>query len=144
MKRSSDYLRDALEAMGDISQNQKAKKLGISSGGMSMYLSGERIMDNYACMMVAQVLGLEGIEVIAAAQMEREKSEERRAFWEELRKKLGVLGLAGWVAGAALLAHPEAAKAIGINDLSNIDNLYYVKSCQSNYGQDCAGKFLRD
>ncbi|WP_052717348.1 DUF3693 domain-containing protein [Chromobacterium vaccinii] len=129
MRLSGDYLREALEKMGDKSQNMKAKELMLKGNTLSQYMTGERLMDNFACMKVAQVLGIDGMEIIAAVQMEREKSEERRAFWEELRKKLGVLGLAGWVAGAALLAHPEIAKAIEINGLHNIDNLYYVKSC---------------
>ncbi|WP_052877918.1 hypothetical protein [Chromobacterium subtsugae] len=96
MKLSSDYLRDALEKMGDKSQNKKAEELMLKGNTLSQYMTGERIMDDFACIMVAKVLGIDGMEVIAAAQMEREKNDERRAIWEDFRKKLGVkLGTAG-------------------------------------------------
>ncbi|MEO4030537.1 hypothetical protein ABH313_21125 [Chromobacterium vaccinii] len=147
MKLSVDYLQDAIEKLGDMSQNKKAEKMGLNGNTLSQYMTGTRIMDDYACIMVAQVLGIDGMEVIAAAQMEREKNLDKKAFWEDFRKKLGVklgiVGLAVALMMGSLTPDRAYAKTLHIDSLL-MTNLYYVKSCQSNYGQDCSGKFLRD
>lgn len=103
MRLSADYLKEALEKMGDISQNKKAEKLGLSGPAMSQYMTGARTMDDFACIMVAKVLGIDGMIVIAAAQMEREKNQARKDVWEDLLKKMGALVLA-WMAAGAMLA----------------------------------------
>lgn len=116
MRKSADYLREALEKMGDVSQNKKAAALGVSSGGMSLYLSGERIMDDFACIMVAKVLGIDGMIVIAAAQMEREKNQARKEVWEDLLKKMGALVLA-WMTAGAMLAGSLSSDSTSANGM---------------------------
>ncbi|MEN6079447.1 hypothetical protein [Chromobacterium piscinae] len=115
MKQSSEFLKDAIEMLGEENDSKAAARLKIAKSTLSLYLSGTRIMDDFACVMVAEALGIDAMKVIAAAQMEREKNQERREVWENLRKKIGALGLAGWVAGAALLLHPDLARADGIH-----------------------------
>ncbi|MGY8624416.1 hypothetical protein [Chromobacterium violaceum] len=126
MKLSGDYLREALEKMGDKSQNKKAEELMLKGNTLSQYMTGERIMDDFACIMVAKILEIDGMEVIAAAQMEREKNTERRAVWEDFRKKLGVkLGITGL--GMALIVGsltPSNAYASGIH----ANTIYCVES----------------
>ncbi|MCP1290339.1 hypothetical protein NK214_09065 [Chromobacterium sp. S0633] len=46
-------------------------------------------MDDFACIMVAKILGIDGMIVIAAAQMAREKNQARKDVGEDLRKKMG-------------------------------------------------------
>ncbi|NHR04358.1 hypothetical protein HA052_04025 [Chromobacterium haemolyticum] len=103
LKLSVDYLQEAIEKMGDISQNKKAEKLGIGGNTLSQYMTGARTMDDFACIMVAKVLGIDGMIVIAAAQMEREKNQARKDVWEDLVKKMGALVLAWMTAGAMLV-----------------------------------------
>ncbi|VEB43090.1 Uncharacterised protein [Chromobacterium violaceum] len=130
MKLSGDYLREALEKMGDKSQNKKAEELMLKGNTLSQYMTGERIMDDFACIMVAQVLGIDGMEVIAAAQMEREKNQERKQVWEDFRKKLGVkLGITGL--GMALIVGsltPSNAYAAGIhaNTISCVESAFQI------------------
>ncbi|MBM2883865.1 hypothetical protein JFK97_05635 [Chromobacterium phragmitis] len=96
MKQSIEYLQDAIEKLGVESDTKAAEALKISKQAICSYRSGERIMDDFTCIMVAKTLGIDGMEVIAAAQMEREKSEERREIWADFRKKFGVkMGIAG-------------------------------------------------
>ncbi|OLZ66535.1 hypothetical protein, partial [Chromobacterium violaceum] len=87
MRQSVEYLRDAIEKLGVENHTKAATELKISKAALSMYLSGDRIMEDFACIMVAKILGIDGMEVIAAAQMEREKNEERREIWADFRKK---------------------------------------------------------
>ncbi|POA98615.1 hypothetical protein C2134_10960, partial [Chromobacterium sinusclupearum] len=112
MKLSVDYLMEALEKLGDMSQNKKAEKLGVTGPGLSQYLSGKKIMDDYACIMVADVLGIDGMKIIAAAQLEREKNQARKDVWENLLKKMGALGLAGVMAGAMMVISPRSDAAV--------------------------------
>lgn len=135
MKQSVDYLKEALEKLGDISQNKKAAALGVTGGGMSQYITGKKIMDDYACIMVAKVLGIDGMIVIAAAQMEREKNQARKDVWEDLLKKMGALALGGLTAGAMLMVSLSADRtsAQQLNDEHNMlrpshmTSVYYVK-----------------
>lgn len=90
LRTSSDYLQEAYIEIGEVNDAKTAEKLKISKQALSQYLNGERIMDDFACIMVAKVLKIDAMEVIAAAQMEREKNEERKAIWEDFRVKLGV------------------------------------------------------
>lgn len=111
LKLSVDYLQEAIEKMGDISQNKKAEKLGIGGNTLSQYMTGARTMDDFACIMVAKVLGIDGMIVIAAAQMEREKNQARKDVWEDLLKKMGALALGGVMAGAMMIAGLSADQA---------------------------------
>ncbi|AOZ49034.1 hypothetical protein [Chromobacterium vaccinii] len=90
MKPSIEYLQDAIEKLGVENDSKAAAALKISKQAICSYRSGERIMDDFTCIMVAKTLGIDGMEVIAAAQMEREKNEERREIWADFRKKFGV------------------------------------------------------
>ncbi|MBX9346627.1 hypothetical protein K5M36_05945 [Chromobacterium vaccinii] len=149
MKLSSDYLKEAIEKLGEKSNRKAAEHLKMHGNTLGQYLNGDRVMDDFACVMVAEVLGIDAINVIAAAQMEREKNQERREVWENLRKKIGALGLAGWVAGAALLLHPDLARADGIHGIvtQHFDKIaIYIMSNLGfqNYGQDSIRKNLCD
>lgn len=89
MEKSTDYLAKALEVIEGRTDSQKAASLKIAHNTLSQYKSGERIMDNYACTKIAMILGIDPMDVISAAQVEREKTEEKQLFWREFRKTRG-------------------------------------------------------
>ena len=127
MKASRDYLEEALSKLGDCSDAEKARQMKFSPQAMSFYRSGERKMDDFACIMVARVLGLDPMEIIAACQEEREKSEERREFWKDFRKTLGVQVVASLTLGAMTMTAAPEAKASNNNPLKPpMTNVYYV------------------
>lgn len=111
MKKSREYLEEALEKLGTISDAKKSELLKIHKTTLSGYRNDQRLMDDFACIMVAQTLNIDPMEIIAAVQMEREKNEERRDVWADFRKKIGVLGLAGLI-GAGTIATPSPAQAM--------------------------------
>ncbi|MCL6263164.1 hypothetical protein [Craterilacuibacter sp. RT1T] len=124
MKNARDYLEEALLKMGEISDAKKAEKLKISRQSISAYRKGERIMDDFMCIMVARELGIDPLEVIAAANMEREKTTERKDFWEDFRKQIGVLGVAGLVMMGTVSALPAKT---GNSPMLNSESVHYVK-----------------
>lgn len=95
IKKSIEYLNDALETIGNISQTEAAKTLGIAQNTLSQYKQGERIMDDYACIVVAETLKIDPLIVITAANIDREQgkktpNESRLEAWEKFRQKLGI------------------------------------------------------
>ncbi|PXX51205.1 helix-turn-helix domain-containing protein [Aquitalea magnusonii] len=128
MKKSTEYLIEAIEKLGESSKAKAAERLKISRNTIVQYINGERIMDDFACIMVADVLGIQGMEIIAAAQMERETSEDRKRVWEDFRRKLGVMGVAGLMA-VAMMGLPQQAKAseAGKEGFNKQSLIYYVK-----------------
>lgn len=135
MRLSADYLKEAIEKLNETSDSKAADKLGIHRNTIHQYLRGERIMDDFACIMVAEVLGIDGMIVIAAAQMEREKNQARKDVWEGLLKKMGALTLTGLVVGAAMMGslYPADAKAERHMSYSSyMTSLYYVKYAMPN------------
>lgn len=111
MKLSTDYLIEALEKLGDMPEGKKAETLKIHRNTLISYKNGERIMDDFACIMVANQLGIDPLEVIAAANMEREKSQERRDFWADFRRKIGAMAVAGLVVLTTLMSPVNTEKA---------------------------------
>lgn len=85
MKKSVEYLKEAKEALGCESDYQLAKALKTHQQNISRYMAGDSQMDDYHCIRVAQILGIDPMEIIAAAQEEREKSEEKKEFWRDFR-----------------------------------------------------------
>ena len=111
MKLSTDYLIEALEKLGDMPEGKKAETLKIHRNTLISYKNGERIMDDFACIMVANQLGIDPLEVIAAANMEREKTQERREFWADFRRKIGAMAVAGLMVLTMLMNPVNTEKA---------------------------------
>jgi transcriptional regulator with XRE-family HTH domain len=83
------YLEEAMRILKTESQGQLAQRLGITRPAISQYMAGTRIMDDYTAARVAKVLGIDPLQVIAAANAEREKDSERRGFWLKLAGEAG-------------------------------------------------------
>jgi transcriptional regulator with XRE-family HTH domain len=98
------YIEEAKEKLGVSSDYAIAKKLGISRQAFSQYKHGERIIDDYTAAKLAEVLGVEPIEVIAAANAEREKDSAKVEFWRRLAGGRQAAGLAGVLILGAFLA----------------------------------------
>lgn len=88
MKTPREYLEAALLKLGDISDRKKAEALCIKASALSHYRTEIRLMDDYTCTQIATLLGFDPMEVIAACQLQREKDEERKAFWGVLQERL--------------------------------------------------------
>jgi plasmid maintenance system antidote protein VapI len=81
------YLEKAKEALNIKSDYALAKHLGISRFTMSGYITGRRTIDNYTAAKLAEALDIDPMEIIAAAEEEREKDEKKRDFWRQIVQK---------------------------------------------------------
>lgn len=85
--KSADYL-DRVKAEKQISSDYAlAKALGVQESALANYRHGRRVMDTYTAARVAELLRLDPMEVIAAAQVEREKDATKRAYWADWLKR---------------------------------------------------------
>jgi hypothetical protein len=73
--------------LGVESDYALAKALETSTAAVSRYRTGERQMDNWCACKVALILGLDPMEVIAISELEREKNETKRKFWENFYRE---------------------------------------------------------
>jgi transcriptional regulator with XRE-family HTH domain len=63
-----------------------ADVLNCSTAQISQYRTKKRIMDDYTAAKLAEILGIDPMRIIAQANAEREKNEEKRAFWMTMAK----------------------------------------------------------
>ncbi|WP_137009771.1 hypothetical protein [Aquitalea aquatilis] len=136
MKKSIDYLKEAKEKLGVESDYALAKALKTNQQNISRYMAGGSVMDDYHCLVVAKALGIDPMRIIAAAQEEREKSEEKREVWRDFRQAREKQGGRAFVPAIAaigglmmmtLLSLPTLTSAAGSGLSEAVNNIYYVK-----------------
>lgn len=66
------------------SQKALAQQIGLSESHIRSAKAGSRGLSNYACALLAEILGLDEKTVIAASELVTEKKIERRSFWEKI------------------------------------------------------------
>lgn len=86
------YLDEIGEKFSLGSDNQIAKKLGITRSAISQYRNGTRAMDDYCAMQIASFLKINPMLVIATANEKREKSREKKIFWQEVQVTISTGG----------------------------------------------------
>lgn len=89
MKTTIEYLDEAKKALGIDTDYALAKYLGTSRMAVSRYYSGQRIIDDYAAAKIAAALNIDTMYVIAAANAEREKTADRKEYWQNFYERLG-------------------------------------------------------
>lgn len=87
MKTTIEFLDAVKEKVGITSDYALAKQLGFPLSTMSNYRTGRRIIDDDAALEVATALGVNPLQVIAAANIERAKTPEQRARWSGVMEK---------------------------------------------------------
>jgi transcriptional regulator with XRE-family HTH domain len=84
MKSVSEYL-DAVKKRLDLpSDYAAAKALGVTPSAISKYRLGRASFDDLTCLRVAEILGVDEIEVIAAANAARANDPRIRRVWENV------------------------------------------------------------
>lgn len=84
---TTEYLAAAKLRLGITSDYALAKKLHVSQPTISNYRAGRSRMDDDVALAIAEILELNPLIVIAAANAERAKTPEARARWTGLMEK---------------------------------------------------------
>lgn len=88
--KTTDYINAVKRAL-KINSLELSKRLEITSGAMSHYESGNRVIDNYAAIKLAQMLKINPLRIIVQAEIERGSKKEKvvkQHFWFTLREQL--------------------------------------------------------
>lgn len=81
MKTTIEWL-DAVKARLDLpSDYAAAKALGVTRGAVSKYRNQLSVFDEKTCIRVAEILGVDPLEVIASARVESAKDAQTRTVW---------------------------------------------------------------
>ncbi|MFZ2973578.1 MAG: DUF3693 domain-containing protein [Ferribacterium limneticum] len=118
-----DLLDATKNAKGIETDGELARTLGVSKQAVSDYYNDKRAPDDYACLKIADALGMPLDSVIATVKAASEKDETRREAWENYMKRLGGVA-ASLMAGIMLLVtlvvtSPTAEAAVKPFDYAN-------------------------
>jgi len=121
VKKTTEYLEESKKLLGISSDYALAKWLEVTDGAMSHYKTGRRTIDDYTAARIADALGINPMEIIAAAnaeRAEREKDEKRREYWRKVFASC---------AAACLLLAAGMLKDQGIAEAKSADNFHYAQ-----------------
>lgn len=104
------------------SQKALALRIGQDAGNIRGAKAGIKGLPTYACIMIADMIGMDRIEVIKASELTTEKKEERRNFWQSITAKAASITMAAVI----LNMTPTPSEAKQIKDC-HPDDVYYVK-----------------
>lgn len=86
MKLIADYVEEVQEKLGLKSYRALSLKLGGGENLVSQWISNGYQPDDYYCIRMAEILGINPLEIIAAANWEREKNQGKKDWWEDFRR----------------------------------------------------------
>jgi transcriptional regulator with XRE-family HTH domain len=85
-----EYLAACKTRLGIESDYALAKALGVTQQAVSSYRSGNSKINDDVALSVAEILGINPLQVIAAANAERAKTPEAKARWSSVMEKFSV------------------------------------------------------
>lgn len=127
MKSTVQYLDEMKDRLGVESDYALAKALGMTRAAVSKYRTGYSMPDDLACAKIAEVLGVEPMEVIAAINYQRSKTDDARRLWESIwGKAAGAIALSLSVAVVGALA--VAPSQVRASEQARSATLYLMSS----------------
>ncbi len=113
--QSVKYLDQAISTLGLKNDSALAKHFGWSSGAMSQYRAGKRVMDDEACLAVAMALELDErqtMRLLMAAGMDRAEKAGQQSLWSVFSQRMAATAASALLAtGVTLFLTPENAEA---------------------------------
>ena len=82
-----NYLAACKKRLGIESDYALAKALGVTQAAVSSYRTGRSSINDDVALTVAEILGVNPMQVIAAANAERAKTPEQKARWTGMVEK---------------------------------------------------------
>ena len=114
MKTTGEYLDAVKEKLDLPSDYATAKALGVTPSAVSKYRLGRSQPDDLVCARIADILGIEPMEVIAAMHFERSTDDRAKALWEGIWGKAAgaiALSLTAFAVGLSVAPTSKAAES---------------------------------
>jgi hypothetical protein len=109
--KSVRYIDLAIEAGQHKNDFALSRKLGWSSGAISQYRSGKRVMDNEACIAIAMEANTDPLKVIMAADIDRAERAGQHSLWEVFMQRTSIAASVLAVAGVTFFLTPSSSEA---------------------------------
>ena len=123
MKSTVQYLDAAKCHLGIPSDYALAKALGVTRAAVSKYRMGTSLPDDLVCAKIADILGCEPMEVIAAINYQRSKTDDARSLWEGIwGKAAGAIALSLTLFAVGLSVAPTSKAAESGNSAQSGDH----------------------
>lgn len=119
-----NYIEEAEKKAG--TQKKLAEFLDVSASYIRMIKAGKNGLSTDKCIVLAEFIHADALEVIAASNLVTEKDEKKRKIFESCFKKVASVAAATCLIGVTTIMTPSPANASQITD-SHLQNLYYVK-----------------
>jgi transcriptional regulator with XRE-family HTH domain len=111
MKSTIEFIDEAKLKLKIESDNGIAIYLGLTRNAISQYRLNKRTIDDYTAARLGEILNIDSMIIISAANAEREKSEDRRQFWSNKYKELGGLAASVIIGMSLNFVTPYPAEA---------------------------------
>jgi transcriptional regulator with XRE-family HTH domain len=129
MKSTGQYLDEVKGRLELPSDYAIAKALGVTRAAISSYRNGRSMPDDLVCARIADALGVEPMEVIAAINYQRSKTDEARVLWESIwGKAAGAIALSLTVCAVGLSVAPTSKAAESGENHANGASLYLMSN----------------
>jgi transcriptional regulator with XRE-family HTH domain len=129
MKSTDQYLNEVRDKLDLASDYALAKALGVTRSGISSYRTGRTVPDDLVCARIAQALGVEPMEVIAATNYQRAKNDESRNLWEGIwGKAVGAIALNLIVCAVGVSVAPTSKAAESGENRAQSATLYLMSN----------------
>lgn len=123
--KSVKFLAELQKKKG-LSDTALAEMLGISQPAVSNYKSGRRIMDDETCLAVAMHLGIDPLQVVGAACIDRAEKTGQKSLWEVFMARTAATAALVLVAsGVNLLLTPGNAEAATMRGVQGVHPAEY-------------------
>jgi len=113
--QSVKYLDQVIQKLNLKNDFALTKHFGWSSGAMSQYRAGKRVMDDEACLAVAMALELDEhqtMRLLMAAGMDRAEKAGQQSLWSVFSQRMAATAASALlVAGVTLFLTPQNAEA---------------------------------
>ena len=131
--KSVKYLIQLKEQRGLKNDRQLAQFMGKTSGTISQYMTGQRVMDEETCLAVAMALEFsehQTMQVMMAAGMDRAEKSGQQSLWAVFSQRMAATTASALVlTGVTLFLTPDSANAATMRaaDPSTTGNINYAK-----------------
>ncbi|NVK21807.1 MAG: hypothetical protein HWD86_04770 [Kangiellaceae bacterium] len=102
--KSVEYLKKVKKLKG-LSSNKLGELLNMNHTSMSKLLTEKTTMSDYTASQVAEILGIDEMEIIALCNMERARKEEEKDYWFKKLQKLAACVIATATLAIGTLSH---------------------------------------
>ena len=124
--KSVKFLNQVKAKYGLKNDRQLAEHLGVTSGTISQYMNGKRVMDDEACLAVAIQLDIDPLQIIGAACIDRAEKTGQKSLWEVFMSRTAMTAGAVLVAsGVNLFLTPSPANAASMRVPVGTDSSFY-------------------